>query len=61
MTGRDKARARRKQVTGTVKENAGEAVGNERLAAEGRGEKASGDARQAREKAKDAVKDVFKD
>ncbi|MYV95052.1 CsbD family protein, partial [Streptomyces sp. SID1034] len=44
------------QAKGKVKEAAGRAVGNERLEAEGRGEQAKGDARQAKEK----IKDVFK-
>lgn len=35
----------------------GRGVGNERLTAEGRAEQATGDARQAKEKLKDAAKD----
>ncbi|WP_328941103.1 CsbD family protein [Streptomyces sp. NBC_00250] len=56
MSGKEKGRAKAEQAKGKVKETAGRAVGNERLTAEGRAEKAKGNARQAKEK----VKDVFK-
>ncbi|MYV88794.1 CsbD family protein, partial [Streptomyces sp. SID1034] len=45
------------QAKGKVKEKAGSAVGNERLEAEGRGEQVKGDARGAKEKVKDVLKD----
>ncbi|KJS61455.1 CsbD family protein [Streptomyces rubellomurinus] len=41
---------------GKVKEAAGKAVGNERLAAKGKGEQVKGDLSQAGQKAKDAFK-----
>ncbi|ATW53017.1 CsbD family protein [Streptomyces xantholiticus] len=44
------------QAKGKVKEAAGRTVGNERLEAEGRAEQAKGDARQAKEKAKDVFR-----
>ncbi|MCT9007150.1 CsbD family protein [Streptomyces sp. NPDC054766] len=56
----EKARARTEQVKGKAKETVGRAVGNERMTAEGRVEQSEGDARQAKEKAKDAAKDVFR-
>ncbi|MGW6573838.1 CsbD family protein [Streptomyces sp. NPDC054945] len=56
MSGKEKGRAKAEQAKGKVKETAGRAVGNESLTAEGRAEKAKGDARQAKEK----MKDVFK-
>ncbi|MET8814820.1 CsbD family protein [Streptomyces sp. NPDC004549] len=40
-----------------VKEAAGRTVGNEKLTAEGRAEQIVGDARQAKEKLKDAARD----
>lgn len=60
MSDSDKTQAKVEQGKGKVKEAVGNAVGNERLEAEGRGDQAKGDAREAGEKAKDAVKDVFK-
>ncbi|MEV6578781.1 MULTISPECIES: CsbD family protein [Streptomyces] len=57
MSGEQKAKAKREQAKGKLKETAGRAVGNERLTAEGRAEKAKGDARQAKEKIKDTFKD----
>ncbi|MFB7057093.1 CsbD family protein [Streptomyces vinaceus] len=56
MSGEQKAKAKREQAKGKLKETAGRAVGNERLTAEGRAEKAKGDARQAKEKIKDTFK-----
>jgi uncharacterized protein YjbJ (UPF0337 family) len=44
------------QARGKAKEAAGRAVGDERLTAEGRTEQAKGDARQAKEKAKDTFR-----
>ncbi|MFA7766157.1 CsbD family protein [Streptomyces sp. NPDC048723] len=56
MSDKEKSRAKAEQAKGKLKETAGRAVGNERMTAEGRTEKAKGDARQAKEK----MKDVFK-
>ncbi|WP_035803654.1 CsbD family protein [Kitasatospora mediocidica] len=47
------------KAKGKAKEAAGKAVGNERLVAEGKGDQVRGDAKQAGEKVKDAVKDVL--
>lgn len=60
MSASDKAEAKTEQAKGKIKETAGHAVGNEKLEAEGRGEQAKGDARDAAEKAKDAAKKMFK-
>ncbi|MFE9559062.1 CsbD family protein [Streptomyces sp. NPDC006692] len=57
MAGDEKMKAKAEQAKGKVKETAGRAVGNERLEAEGRVEQAKGDARQAKEKIKDVLKD----
>ncbi|MER5666020.1 MULTISPECIES: CsbD family protein [Streptomyces] len=51
-----KAKAKAEQAKGKIKETTGRAVGNERMTAEGRMEKAKGDARQAKEKTKDIFK-----
>ncbi|MFE2547525.1 CsbD family protein [Streptomyces sp. NPDC059355] len=56
MSKDEKGRAKTEQAKGKLKETAGRLVGNERLAAEGRGEAAKGDARQAKEKMKDMFK-----
>ncbi|MEU9800406.1 CsbD family protein [Streptomyces sp. NPDC051000] len=56
MSGDQKAKAKTEQAKGKMKEIAGRAVGNERLAAEGRTEQAKGDAREAKEKLKDTFK-----
>ncbi|MFE2347928.1 CsbD family protein [Kitasatospora cineracea] len=42
------------RLKGTVKETAGEAVGNERLEAESKADRAKGDLKQAGEHVKDA-------
>ncbi|MEV7728948.1 CsbD family protein [Streptomyces sp. NPDC087917] len=57
MSGEEKTQAKGEQAKGKVKEAAGSVVGNERLTAEGRAEQAKGDARQAKEKVKDVLKD----
>ncbi|WBB80375.1 CsbD family protein [Micromonospora sp. WMMD882] len=44
------------ETTGKVKEGAGRATGDERLEAEGRGDQASANLKQAGEK----IKDIFK-
>ncbi|SFF76650.1 CsbD-like [Actinacidiphila alni] len=59
MSGSDKAEGKKDVAAGKVKETVGNAVGNERLQAEGRGDQAKGHATEAKEKAKDAIKDVF--
>ncbi|MFE2560744.1 CsbD family protein [Streptomyces sp. NBC_00090] len=56
MSDKEKARAKAEQAKGKLKETAGRTVGNERLIAEGRAEKAKGHARQAKEKGKDVFK-----
>ncbi|GHF33984.1 MULTISPECIES: CsbD family protein [Streptomyces] len=57
MSAEEKAKAKAEQAKGAIKREAGRAVGNERKTAEGRGEKAKGDLRSAKEKAKDAFRD----
>ncbi|WP_328318284.1 CsbD family protein [Streptomyces sp. NBC_00388] len=57
MTANEKAQAKGEQAKGKIKKVAGDAVGNESLQAEGRAEETKGDAR----KAKEAIKDVFKE
>ncbi|MEU9382394.1 CsbD family protein [Streptomyces sp. NPDC048279] len=56
MTAGEKAKAKTEQAKGKAKETLGNAVGNERMAAQGQVEKSAGDAREAKEKAKDAFK-----
>lgn len=55
------ARARTERATGKVKEAVGRATDDEDLEAEGRGDQAKGDLRQAGQKVKDSVKHVRKD
>ncbi|MBB1253118.1 CsbD family protein [Streptomyces sp. OF3] len=57
MADNKKVKAKAEQLKGAAKEQLGRAVGNERRTAEGRTEKARGDLRQAKEKAKDAFRD----
>jgi len=47
-----------KKTTGTIKEKAGEALGNRHLETEGKAEKAEGRLRSGVSKAMDAVRDV---
>ncbi|GAA3057383.1 MULTISPECIES: CsbD family protein [Streptomyces] len=56
MTAGEKAKAKSEQAEGKAKEAVGSAIGNDRMAAEGQTEKSTGDAREAKEKAKDAFK-----
>ncbi|GGT78684.1 MULTISPECIES: CsbD family protein [Streptomyces] len=56
MSSEQKMTAKSEQAKGKLKEAAGRATGNERLEAEGRAEQVQGDARDAKEKAKDAFK-----
>jgi len=52
----DKFKNKAEELTGQGKEHAGKATGNESLEAEGKGDQASGNIKQAGEK----IKDVFK-
>ena len=52
----DKIENMKDDLTGKGKEAAGKATDNERLEAEGRGDQASADLKQAGEKVKDAFK-----
>lgn len=61
MGDNDTTRARTEQATGKIKEAVGRAAGDEDLEAEGRGDQAKGDVRQAGKKIKDAVKHVRED
>ncbi|GAA5073097.1 CsbD family protein [Streptomyces similanensis] len=56
MAGDEKGKAKKEQMKGKAKETIGRTVGNERMTAEGQAEKSKGDARQAKEKAKDTLK-----
>ncbi|MFE4968440.1 CsbD family protein [Streptomyces sp. NPDC056660] len=56
MTAGEKAKAKSEQAEGKAKKAVGSAIGNDRMAAEGQAEKSTGDAREAKEKAKDAFK-----
>ncbi|MFD3556396.1 CsbD family protein [Streptomyces goshikiensis] len=56
MSGEEKTKAHAEQAKGKAKEILGRAVGNERMTAEGRADQAKGDARQAKEKTKDAFR-----
>ncbi|MFJ9909362.1 CsbD family protein [Streptomyces sp. NPDC101152] len=61
MSTEDKADNAANKIKGKAKEAVGKAVGNERLQAEGKADQVEGDVKQAGEKTKDAVKDVFRD
>ncbi|MGW9134282.1 CsbD family protein [Streptomyces sp. NPDC055681] len=56
MAANEKTQAKTEQAKGKIKEATGRTVRNERLTAEGRIDQAKGDARTAKEKAKDAFK-----
>ncbi|MFC3237963.1 CsbD family protein [Streptomyces nitrosporeus] len=56
MSADEKTRAKTEQAKGKLKEAAGRATGNERLVAEGQVDQSQGDARQAKEKTKDAFR-----
>lgn len=56
MAASEKTQAKTEQAKGKVEEAAGRAVGNERLTAEGHVDQAKGNAREAKEKIKDAHK-----
>lgn len=55
----DKVANAGEKVAGKVKEGTGKATGNESLEAEGKGDQASANVKQAGEKIKDAAKDVL--
>ncbi|MEU7260963.1 CsbD family protein [Streptomyces rimosus] len=57
MSATEKAKAKVEQLAGTVKKETGRAVGNDKTAAEGTGDKVKGNLREAKEK----VKDLFRD
>jgi uncharacterized protein YjbJ (UPF0337 family) len=54
MSAEDQAKNTAEKAAGKVKEGAGKVTGNESLEAEGRGDQAKGNLRQAGEKVKDA-------
>lgn len=56
MGAMDKLNNKFEELSGNAKEKVGDATDNEQLQAEGKGDKASGNVKQAGEK----VKDVFK-
>ncbi|MET9348514.1 CsbD family protein [Streptomyces termitum] len=56
MSGEQKSKAKGEQIKGKLKEAAGRVTGNERMEAEGRADQVKGDARDAKEKAKDVFK-----
>ncbi|MER5811280.1 CsbD family protein [Streptomyces sp. NPDC002033] len=56
MSGTEKSKATAEQAKGKAKEAIGRMTGNERMTAEGRAEQTKGDARQAKEKTKDAFR-----
>ncbi|MFI9645210.1 CsbD family protein [Streptomyces sp. NPDC052040] len=56
MTAGEKAKAKTEQAKGKLKETLGDALGNDRMAVEGQAEKSKGDAREAKEKTKDAFR-----
>ncbi|WP_407548979.1 CsbD family protein [Streptomyces sp. Pv4-95] len=56
MTPDKKMSTKAEQITGAVKETVGRAVGNERLTAEGRAQRADADMREAGHKAREAFR-----
>jgi uncharacterized protein YjbJ (UPF0337 family) len=56
MSAEDKAKNTAEAAKGKVKEGVGKVTGNESLEAEGHGDQAKGDLKQAGEKVKDAFK-----
>ncbi|MDT7578894.1 MAG: hypothetical protein QOK35_154 [Pseudonocardiales bacterium] len=59
MAADDKIDAKTDQVKGKVKEGVGRATDDRDLEAEGHGDQAKGNIKQAGEKVKDSVKNVF--
>ena len=58
MSTADKASNKAEEVKGKVKETTGQAVGNDRLEAEGVADQTKGNLKQAGEKVKDAAKSL---
>ena len=58
MSTSDKASNKAEELKGKVKETTGQAVGNDRLEAEGVADQTKGNLKQAGEKVKDAAKDL---
>ncbi|AYL37171.1 MULTISPECIES: CsbD family protein [Streptomyces] len=56
MSAGEKAKAKTEQAQGKAEKAVGNAVGNERMVTEGQAKKSTGDAREAKEKGKDAFK-----
>jgi uncharacterized protein YjbJ (UPF0337 family) len=56
VSGVDKAKDKAQEVKGHVKEAAGKAINDRSLEAEGKGDKVSGNLKQAGEKVKDAFR-----
>ncbi|MEV8093177.1 CsbD family protein [Kitasatospora sp. NPDC085879] len=56
MSGKNKVENMAQKARGKAEETTGKAVGNERLTAKGKIDQAAADAKQAGEKAKDALK-----
>ncbi|MFH8568576.1 CsbD family protein [Streptomyces sp. NPDC017993] len=56
MTSDKKMSAKAEQLTGAVKETVGRAVGNERMTAEGRAQRAKADMREAGHKTREAFR-----
>ncbi|MFF4962879.1 CsbD family protein [Streptomyces sp. NPDC001222] len=56
MTAGKKGKAKTERAEGKAEEAAGNTIGNDRMATEGQAEKSTGDAREAKEKAKDVFK-----
>ncbi|MFI2645737.1 CsbD family protein [Streptomyces sp. NPDC018610] len=56
MSAGEKAKAKTEQAKGKAKEAAGSALGDDRMTAEGQADKSTGDAREAREKARHVFK-----
>ena len=52
----DKAKNKVQEAKGRIKEEAGEASGNDRLRAKGKADQVKGDLKQAGEKVKDALR-----
>jgi uncharacterized protein YjbJ (UPF0337 family) len=58
MSATDKAKDKVQSAKGSVKETVGKAAGNPKLEAEGKGDKAAGNLKQAGEKVKDAARGI---
>jgi uncharacterized protein YjbJ (UPF0337 family) len=60
MSATDKAKNKAQSAKGGVKEAVGKAAGNPKLEAEGKGDKAAGNLKQAGEKVKDAARGIVR-